>query len=320
MPMPKVNPTSKQISDGQMQELIHSYGAASRNDDQETANLGLLTHVHETCLESNRIEGTTTGKLTSIDPRAIVHPDARIAPDVEIGPYAIIEHDVHIGPGTKIGPHTVVRRHTRIGARNQIDAFVSLGGDPQDTQYKQEVTYLEIGDDNIIREFCTLNRGTVQGGGITRLGNKNLCMAYVHIAHDCKVNNGNIFANNATIAGHVSIANCVVLSAFSAVHQFVAIGAYSFLGRATKVGQDIPPYLLVTGTPGSPRGLNLVGLKRHGFNEKTLRVLRYAYSLVYRKGLRLQEAILELSFLEKTCIELTPFIEMLQHSKRGIAR
>lgn len=255
-----------------------------------------------------------------IDNRAIIDPDASIASDVHIAPYVIIGPDVEIGSGTRIGPHTVINRHTKIGKNNHIDAFVSLGGDPQHANYKGEITQLEIGDGNIIREFCTLNRGTAQGGGITRVGSRNFLMAYVHIAHDCEVGNDIVFANNSSLAGHVSVGDHVVFSAFCGVHQFVNIGAYSFLGRASKVGQDIPPYVLVTGSPGGPRGLNLVGLKRHGFSEQTLRTLRRAYSLVYRQGLRLQDAIDQLVLMVDICPELKPFVDMLQHSKRGMAR
>lgn len=257
---------------------------------------------------------------TVIDKHAIIDANARIAPDVYIGPYVVIGPNVEIGEGTQIGPHTVIHSNTRIGANNKIDAFVSLGGDPQHLHYKDEDTYLEIGNGNIIREFCTLNRGTMQGGGITRLGNNNLLMAYVHIAHDCIVNNEVVLANNASLAGHVWVGDYAVFSAFCGAHQFVRIGAYSFLGRAAKVGQDIPPYVLVTGSPGSPKGINLVGLKRRGFSEATIRTLRRAHSLVYRQGLRLQDAIDQLLLMVDGYPELAPFIEMLQHSKRGMAR
>lgn len=255
-----------------------------------------------------------------IDHTAVIDPGARIASGVHIGPYVVIGPGVEIDSGTRIGPHSVIHRNTKIGRNNHIDAFVSLGGDPQHTQYKGEVTHLEIGDDNIIREFCTLNRGTAQGGSLTRLGNKNFLMAYVHIAHDCMMGNEVVLANNTSLAGHVSVEDYVVFGAFCGVHQFVTIGAYSFLGRATKVGQDIPPYVLVTGSPGGPRGLNLVGLKRRGFSDQTLRTLRRAYSLVYRQGLRLQDAVDQLVPMVDTCPELKPFVNMLQHSKRGMAR
>lgn len=258
--------------------------------------------------------------MSNISSHCIIDPSARIASDVSIAPYVVIGPDVEIGAGTRIGSHTVINKNTKIGRNNHIDAFVSVGGDPQHTQYQGETTYLEIGDDNVIREFCTLNRGTVQGGGVTRIGNRNLMMAYAHVAHDCMVGNEVILANNTSLAGHVRVEDYVYFGAFCGVHQFVTIGAYSFLGRATKVGQDIPPYMLVTGSPGAPRGVNLVGLKRRGFSEQTIRVLRRAYSLVYRQGLRLQDAIEQLTPLMDACPELQPFIDMLKHSKRGIAR
>lgn len=255
-----------------------------------------------------------------IDKHAIVDSHAKIADNVEIGPFAIIGPNVEIGAGTKIGPHAVISQNTKIGTNNRIHAFAAIGGDPQHTGYKGESTYLEIGNDNIIREFCTLHRGTAQGGGVTRIGNKNFLMAYAHVAHDCVVGNEVILANNASLAGHVQVDDFVAFGAFCGVHQFVNIGAYSFLGRATKVGQDIPPYVLVTGVPGSPQGLNLVGLKRRGFDDKTIRKLRRAYSIVYRQGNKLKDAISELEQMSVECPELHPFIATLKSSKRGIAR
>lgn len=258
-----------------------------------------------------------------IDNRAIIDPTARIDQDVSIAPFVVIGPNVEIGAGTRIGSHTVIQKNTKIGRNNYIDAFVSVGGDPQHIQFKGEETYLEMGDENVIREFCTINRGTVEGGSLTRMGNRNYMMAYAHIAHDCMVGNEVIFANNTSLAGHVRVEDYVYFGAFCAAHQFVTIGAYSFLGRATKVGKDIPPYVLVTGVPGAPRGLNLVGLKRRGFSEQTLRILRRAYSLVYRQGLPLQDAINQLIPIIDSCPELRAFVESLQQmqqSKRGIAR
>jgi UDP-N-acetylglucosamine acyltransferase len=255
-----------------------------------------------------------------IDNRAVIDPRAKIASGVEIGPYAVIAADVEIGEGTTIGPHVVINGNTKIGKYNKIYAFAAIGGDPQHTQYKGETTYLEIGDNNIIREFCTIHRGTTQGNQITRIGHRNFLMAYAHVAHDCTVGNDNILANNASIAGHVTVEDFVVFGAFCGVHQYVKIGSHCFLGRATKVGQDIPPYLLVTGAPGGPRGLNLIGLKRRGFSDETLRKLRRAYSVVYRQGLSLKDAIQELEAMERNCPELTPFIEVLKNTKRGISR
>ncbi len=255
-----------------------------------------------------------------IDPRAIVDPSAIIASDVRISPFAIIGPNVEIGSGTYIGPNVYIHSNTKIGCNNKIEAFAALGGDPQHSGYQGEPTFLEIGDDNIIREFCTFHRGTVQGGGVTRIGSRNFFMAYVHVAHDCIVGNEVTLANNASLAGHVQVEDFAWFGAFCAVHQFVSIGAYSFLGRATKVGQDIPPYMLVTGIPGAPRGINLVGLKRHGFSDQSIRAFKRAYSLTYRQDLRLQEALIELERMSLEYPEVKSFVEAIRNSKRGIAR
>ncbi|MFT3742580.1 MAG: acyl-ACP--UDP-N-acetylglucosamine O-acyltransferase [Gammaproteobacteria bacterium] len=255
-----------------------------------------------------------------IDSRAIIDPSAKIAEGVHIGPFAVIGPNVEIGEGTQIASHAVICQNTKMGRNNKIHAFAALGGDPQHSHYKDEPTYLEIGDNNVIREFCTLNRGTVQGAHVTRIGHRNFLMAYAHVAHDCIVGNDIILANNASLAGHVQVDDFVVFGAFCGVHQFVRIGQHSFLGRATKVGQDIPPYVLVTGNPGAPRGLNSVGLKRRGFSEQTIRMLRRAYMIVYRKGLKLKDAIDELQTMLPECKELQPFIDALMNSKRGVAR
>lgn len=255
-----------------------------------------------------------------IDERAIIDPSARIAANVTIGAWSVIGPGVEIGEGSQLDPHVVIQKNTKIGRNNKIASFAVLGGDPQSLQFKDEPVYLEIGDDNIIREFCTLNRGTAQGNVTTKVGSRNYFMAYAHVAHDCEIGNDNIFANNASVAGHVKVEDFVTFSAFCGAHQFVTIGSYSFLGRATKVGQDIPPYVLVTGVPGAPCGLNLVGLKRRGFSDETVRQLRRAYFIVYRKGLKLKDAVAELEGMIEQCPEVRPFIDALTQSKRGIAR
>ncbi len=255
-----------------------------------------------------------------IDSRAIIDPSAKIAENVEISPYSIIGPGVEIDEGTLIGPHVVISSNTKIGRNNKIHAFVALGGDPQHTHYQGESTYLEIGDNNIVREFCTLNRGTPEGGGVTRIGNRNFFMAYAHVAHDCMIGNDIILANNASLGGHVTVEDFVVFGAFCGIHQYVKIGAHSFLGRSTKIVQDIPPYVLVTGLPGGPIGINSVGLKRRGFSDKTIRNLRRAYVIVYRRGLRLKDAIDELSAMVDDCPEIQLFIAALKNSKRGVAR
>lgn len=255
-----------------------------------------------------------------IDNRSIIDPSATIAADVTIGPFSVIGPHVEIGSGTHIGSHVVIKQYTKIGRNNRIHSFAALGDDPQHTSYKGEVTYLEIGDDNVIREFCTIHRGTSQGRGATSVGNKNYFMNYTHIAHDCVVGNEVILANNASLAGHVHVGDYAMFGAFCGAHQHVTIGAYSFLGRTTKVGQDIPPYVLVTGFPGAPQGLNIVGLKRRGFSDRSIRTLRKAYLLVYRENLPLNEAVTALSEMVNECPEVQPFIDAIKNSKRGIAR
>jgi UDP-N-acetylglucosamine acyltransferase len=255
-----------------------------------------------------------------IDNRAIIDSTAKIANGVSIGPFSIIGPHVEIGEGTEIGSHVIITKNTRLGKNNKIHSFAALGGDPQHTHYKGEETYLELGDNNLVREFSSLHRGTTQGNGVTKIGNRNFFMAYSHVAHDCVVGNENIFMNNASIAGHVIVENGVGIGAFCGVHQNVRIGSYSYLGHATKVGQDIPAYVMVTGVPGGPRGLNLVGLKRRGFSEQTIRKIRRAYDIVYKQGLPLQEAISQLEAMLTECPELETFLVVLKETKRGIAR
>ncbi len=255
-----------------------------------------------------------------IDSSAIIDPSAKIAKDVVIGPFTLIGPGVEIDSGTEIASHVIIHSNTRIGRNNKIFAFAALGGDPQHSGYKGEPTHLQIGDDNIIREYCSIHRGTALGHGVTQIGNRNFLMAYAHIAHDCVLGDEVVLSNNAGLAGHVTIGNYVVLAPFCGVHQFVSIGAYSFLGRATLVGQDIPPYLLVTGVPGGPRSLNLIGLKRRGFSDETIRKLRRAYAIVYRQDLKLNESIAKLYEMLPDCPELEPFIAVLENTKRGISR
>jgi len=256
----------------------------------------------------------------NVHPTAVVDPHARIAADVEIGPYAVIGPEVEIGSGTRIGPHTVITGRTRIGTQNRIYAFVSLGEAPQDKKYGGEPTGLEIGDDNVIREFCTFNRGTVQDAGVTRVGHSNWIMAYVHLAHDCQVGNHTIFANNAQLAGHVHVGDYAILGGFTGVHQFCHIGAHSITGIATVVLQDIPPYLMVSGNPSKPYGINVEGLKRRGFAAATLTELKRAYRTLYRSGLTLEQAQKELARQAHKCPEVGVMKEFLANAKRGIVR
>ncbi len=255
-----------------------------------------------------------------IDPHAVVDPAAHLAPDVTVGPYSIIGADVNIGAGTWIGPHVVIRGPTRIGEQNKIYQFASIGDDPQDKKYKNEPTLLEIGDRNVIRECCTINRGTIQGGGATRIGNDNWIMAYVHIAHDCIIGNDTILVNNASLAGHVIIEDHAILGGFSLVHQFCRVGAYAFTSMASGVTKDVPPYLRVAGHMAEPYGLNSEGLKRHGFAPETVAHLRRAYKIIYRSNLTADKAVDRLRELAQECHEVGRLAEFVAQSKRGIVR
>jgi UDP-N-acetylglucosamine acyltransferase len=255
-----------------------------------------------------------------IHPTALVHPAASIADDVEIGAYSIVGPDVEIGQGCRIGPHTVVTGHTRLGTNNTIAQFVSVGEAPQDKKYRGEPTRLEIGNNNTIREFCTLNRGTVQDAGVTRIGDDNWIMAYVHIAHDCQVGNRTIFANNAQLAGHVHIGDEAILGGFTLVHQFCRIGAHAITGLGTVVLQDVPPYVKASGNPVHPYGINTEGLRRRGFSAESLAALKRAYRTLYRSGLTLDEAKAELAGQAATSAEVRPLLDFLAVAGRGIVR
>ena len=255
-----------------------------------------------------------------IHPQAIVDPNAKLAPGVSGGPWSLIGADVEIGARTEIASHVVIDGPTRIGERNKIYSFNVIGGDSQDKKYAGERVFLQIGDDNVIREFCTLNRGTKQGGGSTRIGNGNWLMAYVHIAHDCIVGDGVVMANNASLAGHVTIGDQVTLGGFALVHQFCAIDIHSFVAMGSVVLKDVPPYLMVSGNPAKPHGLNSEGLKRRGFDEETVRWLRRGYKTVYKRGLGLEQAVDELRILERECGEIAPMRTFLEASSRGIIR
>lgn len=256
----------------------------------------------------------------SIHPTAIIDPTARIGAGVSIGAYSIIAADVEIGDGTWIGPHVVINGPARIGRDNKIYQFASLGEAPQDKKYNGEPTRLEIGDRNSIREYVTMNRGTSGGGGITRIGNDGLFMAYVHVAHDCQIGDRVIFSNNASLAGHVHVGNQVILSGFTLVHQFCAIGDHAFTGMGSAIAKDVPPYLMVAGNPAEPHGINKEGLKRRGFSPQSIQTLRQAYKVLYRTGLSLEEATQRLQEMAQTCDELKPFVTFLANSKRSIVR
>lgn len=258
--------------------------------------------------------------VDKIDVRAVIHPSAKIAAGVEIGPWSVIGPNVEIGEDTQLDSHVVVKENTRIGKRNKIHSFSSLGDDPQHKGYKGEPTFLEIGDDNTIREFCTMSRGTNAGLAVTRIGNANFFMAYVHVAHDCIIGNETVFVNNASLAGHVHVGDYATLGGFVGVHQFCSIGAYSFVSRAALVGKDILPYLIVVNNPTSVCGLNKVGLKRHGFTAQTLGYLQKAYKIIFNSKLLVKDAIAELQEMLNICPEVKLLIDGLLNSERGIVR
>lgn len=253
-------------------------------------------------------------------PTAIIHPNAKLADDVEVGAYSIIGEHVEIGGGTVIGPHVVIDGHTRIGQNNHIFQFSSLGAIPQDKKYAGEPTRLEIGDNNVIREFCTFNLGTEQDGGVTRVGNNNWIMAYVHLAHDCQVGNHTIFANNAQLAGHVLVDDYAILGGFTVVHQFVQIGSHVITGMGTILLQDLPPYVTASGNPASPHGINSEGLKRRGYSSPAIMAIKRAYKTLYKSGLSLEEAKEVIHQQTEEHPELDLLVEFLARSERGIVR
>lgn len=253
-------------------------------------------------------------------PAAIIHPNAKLADDVEVGAYSIIGEHVEIGAGTVIGPHVVINGHTRIGRHNRIFQFSSLGEIPQDKKYTNEPTRLEIGDHNTIREFCTFNLGTAQDAGVTRVGNHNWIMAYVHLAHDCQVGDHTIFANNAQLAGHVEVGDYAILGGFTAVHQFVKIGAHIITGIGTALLQDVPPYVLAAGNPSTPYGINAEGLKRRGFSSPAIMAIKRAYKTLYKSGLSLEDAKAAIQSQAAEHPEVQPLIDFLAAATRGIIR
>ena len=255
---------------------------------------------------------------------AIVAAGAQIDPSATVGPYAIIGANVRIGARTSVGPHCVIEGHTTIGADNHIFQFASLGAAPQDKKYAGEPTRLEIGDRNTIREFCTFNTGTVQDQGVTRIGDDNWIMAYVHIAHDCVVGNQVILANNATLAGHVQVGDQVIIGGLTGVHQYSRIGAHAMAGFASHISQDVPPFMMVDGNPLAVRGLNLEGLRRRGFSAARVAALKQAYRLLYRQGLTLEAALSAMAELPQLHPaaegDIALLCDFIAASQRGIAR
>lgn len=255
-----------------------------------------------------------------IDSRAIIHPDARLAPDVEVGPWSIVGPHVEIGEGSVIASHVTIKGPTVIGKNNRIYQFSSVGEDTPDLKYKGEPTRLVIGDNNIIREGVTIHRGTIQDRSETTIGNNNLLMAYVHIGHDSVIGNHCILVNNTALAGHVYIDDWAILSGFTLVHQFCKIGAHSFSGMGTAIGKDVPAFMMVNGSPAEAKNINVEGLRRRGFSKEDIAVITKAYKIIYRRGLTLDEALLELHPLVAACVPLQTLIDSLQSSTRGIVR
>ena len=250
----------------------------------------------------------------------IIHPTAKIGADVKIGPWTIVGADVEIGDGCEISSHVILKGPMRLGKRNRIFQFSSVGEDPSDKKYHGEITRIEIGDDNIIREGATLHRGTEIGGGITRVGSHNLFMPYTHVAHDCIVGNNTIFSNNSAISGHVIVEDWAILGGYAGVYQFLRIGAHSFVGAQTHVNMDVPAFVIVNGTPPQAKGINITGLERRGFSKEAIQALRKAFKIMYRKGNILEEALVEMQSLAAEAPDVATLIASVRASSKGILR
>jgi UDP-N-acetylglucosamine acyltransferase len=255
-----------------------------------------------------------------IHPTALIDPKAELADDVEVGAFTIIDAKVRIDAGTRIGPHAVVTGRTTIGKNNHIFQFTSIGEQPQDKKYAGEDTELIIGDNNTIRELCTFSRGSAQGGGVTRIGSNNWIMACVHIAHDCILGDNIIMANNASLAGHVTVGDNAILSGYTLIHQFCSVGEHSFTSFASYVNQSIPPYVTVAGEKARPKGINSEGLKRRGFSSEQINQVRRAYKTLYRESLSLEEATTRLTAMAVESPEIQPMVDFLKLAERGIIR
>lgn len=255
-----------------------------------------------------------------IHPQAIVDSGAKLGKDIEVGPFTIIGDAVEIGDGTWIGPHVVINGPTLIGRNNKIYQYCSIGEAPQHIDYRGEPTKLEIGDGNTIREYCTLNRGTADGSGITRIGNDNFLMAYVHVAHDCSVANHTILVNCASLAGHVAVGDYAILGGFTVIHQFCRVGAHSITALGTIAFKDIPPYVLAAGNAAEPYGINVRGLKRRQFSQASIEALRSAYKTVYKSGLKISEAVVQLEERAVEQPEVNELVSFIKASERGIIR
>lgn len=263
--------------------------------------------------------------MAQVHPSAIVEAGAVLAPDVEVGAYSLIGASVRVGAGTRIGSHVALSGRTTIGCNNRIFAFCSLGSEPQDKKYAGEATQLVIGDGNTIREYCLFNTGTVQGGGVTRIGSDNWIMGHAHVAHDCVVGDHTIIANGVPLGGHVRVGDWAIVGGTAAVHQFVRIGAHAMIGGGTIVTQDVPPFVMCNGVPAQAHGINVEGLKRRGFSAESIAALRRAYRLVYREGLGLAEAVAALeaetsSVPQDVAGPLRELVNFLAEPGRGIVR
>ena len=255
-----------------------------------------------------------------IDPRAAIAAGAELDEGVSVGPFAVIGDGVQVGAGTRIGPHAVIQGPTVLGRDNRIFQFASVGEAPQDKKYGGEPTRLEIGDRNVIRECATVHRGTVQDAGVTRVGSDNLLMAYTHVAHDCTIGDHVILANAASLGGHIAVGDWAILGGFTIVHQFCQLGAHCFCGMGSVITMDVPPFVTVGGHPAAAHGINSEGLQRRGFSPATIGQLRHAYKRLYRSGLRLEEAIVEIDSLAAAVPELRLLVDCLRASRRGIVR
>ena len=253
-----------------------------------------------------------------IHPTAVVHPDAKIGEDVEIGPYAVIEEHVVIGNRCRIDSHAVIKRYTKMGTGNHIHSHAMVGGEPQDLKFQGEETWLEIGDGNRIREFATLHRGTQGGGGLTRIGSRNLCMAYTHIAHDCLLGSDIVLSNGATLGGHVQVDNFAIIGGLSAVHQFCHIGTHAFVGGMTGVAQDLPPWMLAAGSRALVHGPNLVGLRRAEAGRETIAAFKQAFRLIWRSEMPRSEALDMLASEYASMPQLMEFVRFVRSSERGL--
>jgi UDP-N-acetylglucosamine acyltransferase len=256
----------------------------------------------------------------SIHPTAIIDPGARLAADVGVGPYSVIGAEVEIGEGSRIGAHALVEGPAKIGRDNHIGAYAAIGGDPQDKKYHGERSELVIGDGNTIREFVTINRGTGEGGGVTRIGDDNWIMAYVHVAHDCTIGSHTVLANNATLAGHVEIGDHVVLGGFCGVHQFCKIGAHAFAAMFAAINRDVPPFVYAAGQFAQPRGVNAEGLKRRGFSAERIAAIRRAYRTLYMSGKTLADARADLEVQAQSSEDVRALVKFIDRSERALVR